>query len=394
MSMMLSNNDQEDLFLTKEEDGGVDYFEWCASFLNAPKEGLVAPLSSSSSCSSSPPSEKSSPSVSPYSTPEQYPPPSPENAMSYYHDYVQEEPTPRIVMPQLFQTINIGLLQQYTKMQAAAMPALSHSQQCYPRPMLQVSHNALHHVNPHPHHHHHNLNHSQALVQHSSPPPSVYSSSKELLVIDQSQDIQKRKSAVLEVIPVGSEVPEFVFTPLEVSGNEVAKITMRPSLQLPQSFYRNCYEMLRMKVPGGNYEGYRVYVSPKLGYSGNAKRFKQGPDAGEKAFVLEGQILNQNNEPIIQCQACEEYFRDASRRILLIKNNVPINVKSGEFQLQMKLMCCSSHHNTPFYFHFSLYDQVAKRVVLNSTFAVNVKQWKNMGATQTTTKRRKTADSP
>ena len=51
-----------------------------------------------------------------------------------------------------------------------------------------------------------------------------------------------------------------------------------------------------------------------------------GPDAGERAFILEGEILNQNMEPIIQCQACEEYFRDASRRILLIKNNVPIRI--------------------------------------------------------------------
>lgn len=220
--------------------------------------------------------------------------------------------------------------------------------------------------------------------------PRNYSlaSSKELLVIDQSQDIQKRKAAVLDVATVvGSEVPEFVFTPLEDTGTDV-RVTNRPSFQLPQSFYRNCYEMLRMKVPGSNYEGYRVYVHNKLGYSGNAKRFKQGPDAGEKAFVLEGEILNQNMEPIIQCQACEEYFRDASRRILLIKNNVPIHVRSGEFQLQLKLMCCSSHHNTPFYFHFSLYDHVNKRVAMNSIFAVNVKQWKNMGSTGS--KRRKT----
>jgi hypothetical protein len=34
--------------------------------------------------------------------------------------------------------------------------------------------------------------------------------------------------------------------------------------------------MLRMKVPTGGFEGYRVYVHNKLGYSGNAKRFKQG----------------------------------------------------------------------------------------------------------------------
>lgn len=47
--------------------------------------------------------------------------------------------------------------------------------------------------------------------------------------------------------------------------------------------------------------------------------------------MLEGEILNQNMEPIIQCQACEEYFRDASRRILLIKNNVPIRITQPYF---------------------------------------------------------------
>ena len=43
----------------------------CASFLTAPpKEGYVS--SASSTCSSTPPSERSTPNASPYSTPEQY----------------------------------------------------------------------------------------------------------------------------------------------------------------------------------------------------------------------------------------------------------------------------------------------------------------------------------
>lgn len=361
MAMSMYPSDQEDIFYPKEEEGGVDYFEWCASFLTAPKEGYVSPLSSASSaCSSGPPSERSSPNISPYSTPEQYPPASPDVGAQYCYEPFQEES--RIVMPQVFQTINIGLVQQYPQ------TPLSHPQS-FQRSMLQLSHNSIQPL-------------SQMIEGRNS---------KELLVIDQSKEVQKRKSVVLEVTPIGSEVPEFVFSPLEELNGEVSRVTMRPTYQLPQSFYRNCYEMLRMKVPGAGFEGYRVYVHQKLGYSGNAKRFKQGPDANEKAFILEGEILNQNMEPIIQCQACEEYFRDAARRILLIKNNVPIHVRNGEFQLQLKLMCCSSHHNTPFYFHFSLFDHVTKRTAMNSIFAVNVKQWKNMGSTGT--KRRKTDDN-
>lgn len=190
---------------------------------------------------------------------------------SYYEAY-QDEPSARIVMPQVFQTINIGLVQQYPQQ------SLSHSQ-CFTRPMLQLSHNSLNH-----HHHHHMI----------EPRNLSLSSSKELLVIDQSQEVQKRKAVSLEVAPMyvlllelplsffylpfysGSEVPEFVFSPLDDLNGEASRVTTRASFQLPQSFYRNCYEMLRMKVPGPTYEGYRVYVHSKLGYSGNAKRFKQG----------------------------------------------------------------------------------------------------------------------
>jgi hypothetical protein len=283
----------------------------------------------------------------------------------YCYESYQEETAPRIVVPQVFQTINIGVVQQYPGHNHASV--LSHSQggfnaHAQARPLI------------------HQIAHNQVDMRNS----------KELLVIDHSKEVQKRKALVMDVTPIGSDVPEFIFSPTDLNGDE-SRITLRPSFQLPQSFYRNCYEMLRMKVPGTGFEGYRVYVHNKLGYSGNAKRFKQGPDAGERAFILEGEILNQNMEPIIQCQACEEYFRDASRRILLIKNNVPIHIRNGEFQLQLKLMCCSSHHNTPFYFHFSLYDHVSKRTAMNSIFAVNVKQWKNMGSTGN--KRRKTDET-
>jgi hypothetical protein len=291
--------------------------------------------------------------------------------MQYSFEAYQEE-APRIVVPQVFQTINIGVVQQYpTHAHHQLQNILQHSQQL-----------AAHHQ------------HVQNALTHSTNALQQESKCKELLVIEHGKEIQKRKAVALEVATVGIELPEFAFN--EMNG-EVSKVTLRPSFQLSQAFYRNCYELLRMKMPTNtsmgptNFEGYRVYVTPKLGYSGNAKRFKQGPDAGEKAFVLDGEILNQNMEPIVQCQACEEYFRDASRRILLIKNNVPIHVRNGEFQLQLKLMCCSSHHHSPFFFHFTLNDHMSKRVVMSSIFSVNVKQWKNMGSSGN--KKRKTEDS-
>jgi len=220
---------------------------------------------------------------------------------------------------------------------------------------------------------------------------------KELVTLDRGKEVQKRKAVVMDVAQVDTDIPEFSFSPVDASnGGELSRSSFYPSASLAQAFYRNCYELLRMRMPptsvhgnGNDFEGFRVYVHPKLGYSGNAKRFKQGPDAGERAFVLEGEILNEKMEPIAQCQACEEYFRDSSRRILLIKNNVPIHIRNGDFQLQMKLMCCSSHHRSPFYFHFTLNDHNTKRVVLRSIFSVTVKQWKNMGSSG---KKRKTEE--
>lgn len=78
---------------------------------------------------------------------------------------------------------------------------------------------------------------------------------------------------MLKNIFSSSEVPEFMYFP----ENGDSRVALRQAGQLPQPFYRNCYEVLRMKLPNAaQYEGYRVYVHTKLGYSGNAKRFKQG----------------------------------------------------------------------------------------------------------------------
>jgi hypothetical protein len=193
-----------------------------------------------------------------------------------------------------------------------------------------------------------------------------------------------------------SKIPEFTY-----NGGELTKPMFDKSFHHATPFHRNCYENLRFVVPpqssasSTNYEGYRVYIHPELGYSGNAKRFKRGPDNGERALVLYGKLYDSNMQQITQCQTCEEYFKDSHKQVLLIKNNVPIYITKGELTLQSKIMCCSTHHqNSAFYFHISLYDTVENKVVMASLFAANVKQWKNMssstGASAPNAKRRKT----
>jgi hypothetical protein len=117
--------------------------------------------------------------------------------------------------------------------------------------------------------------------------------------------------------------------------------------------------------------------------------FLEGPDVGEQALILSGQIFNREMQPIHQCQACEEYFKHPDKWIILIKNNVPIHLKNGEFSFQMKLMCCSAHHQTPFYFYFTLCDVMTKKIVLGCLFSVEVKQWKSVSSIKYS-KRRKT----
>lgn len=185
-------------------------------------------------------------------------------------------------------------------------------------------------------------------------------------------------------------IPEFTYTPNGLDSPADSAIW-----QLPEPLHRNYYHTIQFRVPSaayattpgsyGSYEGYRVYIHPDLGYSGNAKRFKQAPEAGEKAFILEGQVLDSFLRPITQCAACEEYFENKSYfvanphckgRILLIKNNQVNRIKNNVFSLNLKPMCCSRHHQSAFYLHFQLRDTVNYRIVMSTLFMSHVKQWK------------------
>jgi len=186
--------------------------------------------------------------------------------------------------------------------------------------------------------------------------------------------------------------PEFLYATPDISS--LATNDLKSCFQFTLPFHRNCYEVLKLKVPS-KYEGYRIYVAPRIGYSGNAKRFKHSPDIGERALILDGQLLDSNMKPIVQCQTCEEYFKDSQKWVMLIKNNLPKYIAQGEFSLQMKLMCCSPHHNNSlFYFHMTLFDVIENKVTMNSLFSANVKQWKNMSTSSLSSNKRKKTEPP
>eukprot|EP01132_Coremiostelium_polycephalum_P010265 gene10265-12589_t len=134
------------------------------------------------------------------------------------------------------------------------------------------------------------------------------------------------------------------------------------------------------------YESYRIYIHPSLGYSGNAKRFKQLPDPNEKALILDGNVYDGYLNPIYHCKICTEYYQTksyfsanphAKGKVLLVKNNILTRVKDGGFTLSLKPMCCSGHNShIPLYFHFTLTNPATNEIVLQSLINVNVKQWK------------------
>jgi hypothetical protein len=108
-------------------------------------------------------------------------------------------------------------------------------------------------------------------------------------------------------------------------------------------------------------------------------------------------VLDHHFHPIQQCPACLEYFENKSYfvanphckgRILLVKNNQVTRIKGGVFSLNMKPMCCSRHHQSPFYFYFILRDTLNSRVVMTSLFMCHVKQWKKTSNSNANKKRK------
>lgn len=132
------------------------------------------------------------------------------------------------------------------------------------------------------------------------------------------------------------------------------------------------------------FEGVRVFVDRSIGYSGNATRYKDRPDAGERALIANCEVrLPETNEIVrqvrrrrsslapltaLQCGKCADYFtklnyfrqnpehasrvlvrRSLARRCLarsggrgasqLVKNSEHVRLVDGKFELIIKLMC-------------------------------------------------------
>jgi hypothetical protein len=122
-------------------------------------------------------------------------------------------------------------------------------------------------------------------------------------------------------------------------------------------------------------------------YSGNAKRFKRRPEKGERALILECNILDPKDQPVSQtCLACKDYFetqkyfktnQECIGKIMLVKNNSPISVENGQFKILIKMMCCCVHHSVDYFlFELNLISTLTNNKEYSIKVPLNVKQWR------------------
>jgi len=142
-----------------------------------------------------------------------------------------------------------------------------------------------------------------------------------------------------------------------LQSKEVSLTNSSLHVEKPKVFYRNLFHTIHGKFlnDGLVWERCRVYIHDEVGYSGNAKRFKKRPEKGEKALILECNVLDPKEKPISQsCVACRDYFetqkyfktnQECSGKIMLVKNNSPISVENGKFKILIKMMCCCVHYS-------------------------------------------------
>ncbi|KAF2071793.1 hypothetical protein CYY_006900 [Polysphondylium violaceum] len=155
--------------------------------------------------------------------------------------------------------------------------------------------------------------------------------------------------------------------------------------------YRNFYHQIEFYIPDFNnqakYQNARIYISDTIGYSGNAKKFVNTPQSlDEVALLLEGQILDIEFKPLSHCDSCKDYFQSrfyfannpqCKEKLILVKSNVTCFVLNGSFSFQIKVMCCSKHHNNnSLLIHLWLRDVQSKEIVMSSVLSSYIKQWK------------------
>eukprot|EP01117_Protostelium_nocturnum_P010312 TRINITY_DN3704_c0_g1_i1.p1 TRINITY_DN3704_c0_g1~~TRINITY_DN3704_c0_g1_i1.p1 ORF type:complete len:451 (-),score=113.09 TRINITY_DN3704_c0_g1_i1:217-1569(-) len=157
----------------------------------------------------------------------------------------------------------------------------------------------------------------------------------------------------------------------------------------PITVFRNLFHSVYCNINNfGSFlmDGQRVYVEDRVGYSGNATRFKKIPDVDEKAYILSVNLLDSNKNPVYQCKVCREYYDhqryfksspDALGKVVLVKNNSPIRIDRDGFKIAMKVMCACSHHNVD-YFQCILSLRKAGETQISHTASINLysKQWR------------------
>ncbi|GAM29204.1 hypothetical protein SAMD00019534_123800 [Acytostelium subglobosum LB1] len=196
-------------------------------------------------------------------------------------------------------------------------------------------------------------------------------------------------------IPPKSDSPKFL--PVNKStfyANGIPLPTEYSSYSSPfyRNFYHNIEFLLHEPMIQAKYEGCRVYISDQVGYGGNAKKFCNNPSTSdETALLLEAQVLDHQFNPLPQCSCCKDYFQSrfyfannpqCKDRLVLIKSNVSCLVKEGSLVAQIKVMCCSKHHNNNhLVIHLWLRDYQTNEVIMSSVLSSFVKQWKRSKTT-------------
>jgi len=173
-----------------------------------------------------------------------------------------------------------------------------------------------------------------------------------------------------------------------LQSKEVSLTNSSLHVEKPKVFYRNLFHTIHGKFlnDGLVWERCRVYIHDEVGYSGNAKRFKKRPEKGEKALILECNVLDPKEKPISQsCVACRDYFetqkyfktnQECSGKIMLVKNNSPISVENGKFKILIKMMCCCVHYSVDYFFFEIKLQSTQTDQKYVSKVRLNVKQWR------------------
>lgn len=165
---------------------------------------------------------------------------------------------------------------------------------------------------------------------------------------------------------------------------------------------RNHFQDISVLLPSSQWENYRIYPHKDIGYSANARIFKQQTDQLEDMVLVlnchvfctdeKGELHASGAEAlgvhsqVTQCADCSSYFElknyfrafpAAKGRVLHVRNTKIIRVQNSSFKVPSRIMCASVHHgNRPFILFWSLMDPKTSQIVLVGHVPIVAKQWK------------------